>query len=66
MHLYNKFKPPFEIVSQKFLSKIKYGELLVRFPSGNIKTFKGKNSDYKADLILNNYKFISKILNLIG
>ena len=23
MHLYNKFKPPFEIVAQKFLSKIK-------------------------------------------
>ena len=36
MHLYNKFKPPFEIVAQKFLSKIKYGELSVTFPSGSI------------------------------
>ena len=31
MYLYNKFKPPFEIVAQKFLSKIKYGELSVTF-----------------------------------
>ncbi len=62
MHLYNKFKPPFEIVSQKFLSKIKYGELLVTFPSGSMQLFTGINSAHKADLTINNYKFISKIL----
>ena len=62
MHLYNKFKPPFEIVSQKFLSKIKYGELLVTFPSGSMQSFTGINSAHKADLTINNYKFISKIL----
>ncbi len=57
-----KFQQPFEIVSQKFLSKIKYGELSVKFPSGSIKKFKGNNSDIKADLTINNYKFITKIL----
>ena len=62
MHLYNKFKPPFEIVSQKFLSKIKYGELSVTFPSGSKQSFTGINSAHKADLTINNYKFISKIL----
>ena len=58
----NKFQKSFESVSKKFLSKLKYGELLVKFPSGNINKFKGINSDLKADLIINNYKFISKIL----
>ena len=62
MYLYNKFKPPFEIVSQKFLSKIKYGELSVTFPSGSMQSFTGINSSHKADLTINNYKFISKIL----
>ena len=62
MHLYNKFKPPFEIVSQKFFSKIKYGELSVTFPSGYMQSFAGINSAHKADLTINNYKFISKIL----
>ena len=31
------FQQPFELVTQKFLSKIKYGELTVKFPSGSIK-----------------------------
>ena len=62
MNLNSKFKQPFEIVAQKFLSKIKYGQLSVKFPSGSIKTFKGITSDHKADLNINNYKFISKIL----
>ena len=39
----NKFQQPFEIVTQRFLSKIKYGELTVKFPSGSIKTFKGND-----------------------
>ena len=62
MNLYNKFKPPFDIVAKKFLSKIKYGELEVTFPSGSMQSFKGINSEHKADLTINNYKFISKIL----
>ena len=61
MNLNNKFKPPFEIVAQKFLSKIKYGELSVKFPSGSSQSFRGINSAHKADLIINNYKFIAKI-----
>ena len=58
----NKLHQSFELVAQKFLSKIQFGELSVKFPSGNIQRFKGVNSDEKADLIINNYKFISKIL----
>jgi len=61
MILNDKFKPPFEIVAQKFLSKIKYGELSVKFPSGSSQSFRGINSAHKADLIINNYKFIAKI-----
>ena len=62
MNTNTKFQQPFEIVTQKFLSKIKYGELKVKFPSGSIKTFKGNDNNYKADLTINNYKFISKII----
>ena len=58
----SKFKKSFEVVVQKFLSQLKYGELLVKFPSGTVKKFKGINDDQKADLIINNYKFVSKIL----
>ncbi len=58
----NKFQQSFEMLAQKFLSKLKYGELTVKFPSGAIKQFKGINTYQKADLVINNYKFISKIL----
>ena len=55
MNLNIKLQQPLEVIAKKFLSKIKYGELLVKFPTGTTKTFKGINSDYKADLIINNY-----------
>ena len=58
----NKFQQSFEVVAKKFLSKIKYGELSVTFPSGATNQFRGLNNDQKADLTINNYKFISKIL----
>ena len=48
-----KLQQPFELLTQKFLSKIKYGELTVKFPSGSVKTFKGNNKKYKADLTIN-------------
>ena len=56
-----KFQRSVEIVAEKFLSKIRCGELIVTFPSGSTKSFKGSNSDEIADLKLHNYKFISKI-----
>ena len=62
MNLNSKFQQSFEVVAQKFFSKLKYGELSVKFPSGTVKKFKGINNDKKANLIINNYKFISKIL----
>ena len=58
----DKFQHSFQIVAEKFLSKIRYGELIVTFPSGLTKSFKGTSGDETADLKLNNYKFISKIL----
>jgi len=57
----DKFQQSFEIVAEKFLSKIRFGELIVTFPSGVTKSFKGTNGDEIADLKLHNYKFISKI-----
>ncbi len=57
----DKFQQSFEIVAEKFLSKIRFGELIVTFPSGSTKSFKGTNGDEIADLKLHNYKFISKI-----
>ena len=56
----DKFQQSFEIVAEKFLSKIRFGELIVTFPSGVTKSFKGTNGDEIADLKLHNYKFISK------
>ena len=61
MNLNNKFKQPIEVISKKFFSKIKFGELTVKFPSGSIKIYKGINCYHKADLTINNFKFISKI-----
>ena len=58
----DKFQQSFEIVAQKFLSKIQFGELSVKFPSGVMKQFNGNHSNEKADLTIYNYKFISKIL----
>ena len=58
----DKFQRSFEIVAERFLSKIGFGELIVTFPSGVTKSFKGTNGDEIADLKLHNYKFISKIL----
>jgi cyclopropane-fatty-acyl-phospholipid synthase len=58
----DKFQRSFEIVAERFLSKIGFGELIVTFPSGSIKSFKGTDGDEIADLKLHNYKFISKII----
>ncbi|MBI04658.1 MAG: SAM-dependent methyltransferase [Pelagibacteraceae bacterium] len=57
----NKFQQSFEVVAQRFLSKLQYGELTVIFPSGTVNLFKGIKNGPKADLLINNYKFISKI-----
>ena len=32
----DKFQQSFEIVAEKFLSKIRFGELIVTFPSGAV------------------------------
>ena len=58
----NKFQQSFEILAQKFFSKLKYGELTVKFPSGAIKQFKGINTYQKADLVINNYIDFIKLL----
>ena len=58
----NKFKQSFEVIAQKFFSKLHYGQLSVTFPSGAIMQFYGTELGQKADLKINNYKFITKIL----
>ena len=58
----NKFKQSFEVIAQKFFSKLYNGELSVTFPSGQIMQFYGTELGQKADLKINNYKFITKIL----
>ena len=60
-YMNNKLHQSFEIFAQKFLSKIQLGELSVKFPSGNVQSFKGSDSSEKADIVINNHKFISKI-----
>ena len=57
----DKFQRSFEIVAERFLSKIGFGELIVTFPSGSTKSFKGTNGDEIADLKLHNYKFIRPV-----
>ena len=51
-----------EILVKNFLSKIKYGKLEVKFPSGEKKFFFGVDDQLKASIIIHNYKFLSYVL----
>ena len=51
-----------EIITENFISKIYYGKVHVKFPSGNEKLFEGNVKSYTADIKINSYRFISKIL----
>ena len=58
----NKFQQSLESMVQKFLSKLQFGELSVTFPSGKEIKFQGEHNGQKADIVINNYKFVTKIL----
>ena len=60
--LRNNIDKTFEKVLINFLNKIKYGNLEVKFPSGDIKNFNGKEADVSASIEIHNYKFLSYIL----
>ena len=51
-----------EVLVKNFLSKIKYGKLEVKFPSGEEKIFFGVDDQLKASIIIHNYRFLSYVL----
>ena len=62
LNLNKFFHQSFEKVAEKFFRKIQYGNLRVSFPSGEIFCFKGKNQGINADIKLNNFLIIKKLL----
>ena len=50
-----------EKLVKNFLSKIKYGTLEVKFPSGEIKTYSGIDDGLTASIHIHNYNFLSYI-----
>ena len=58
----DKLQNSIEIITENFISKIYYGKIYVKFPSGNEKLFEGNLKSYTADIKINSYRFISKIL----
>ena len=50
-----------EKLVKNFLSKIKYGNLEVIFPSGEIKTYSGIDDGLTASIHIHNYNFLSYI-----
>ena len=49
------FSSSIEQLSNTFLSKIQYGKLNVKFPSGNEIEYNSNNEGLNADIKLNNY-----------
>ena len=62
MKNFNLFNFSAEKVANSFFQKIKYGNLSVSFPSGKIIHFRGKNHGVEADLKLNNFSMVGKLL----
>ncbi len=57
----NNLDKTFERLVKKFLAKIKYGHLVVKFPSGEKKTYSGIEDGLTASIDIHNYKFLSYI-----
>ena len=51
-----------EKLAEAFLSKNKFGELKVSFPSGKIHKYKAEFKGYKADIKFNNYRLFYKLM----
>ena len=58
----NFFNHSVEKVSARFFKRIKNGNLKVSFPSDKIVHFKGSNQGVNADIKLNNFLLIKKLL----
>ena len=56
------FSSSIEQLSNTFLSKIQYGKLNVKFPSGNEIEYNSNNEGLNADIKLNNYSLFYKLL----
>ncbi len=60
-YLKNNLDKSLEKLLNNFLSKIKYGNLEVEFPSGEKKIFSGVNDYLSASIKIHNYNFLSYI-----
>tara|TARA_Y100000590_G_scaffold191509_1_gene217853 strand:+ start:664 stop:1857 length:1194 start_codon:yes stop_codon:yes gene_type:complete len=56
------FNMSLEKIAMNFFKKIKFGNLKVHFPSGKIKQFIGSEKGVDADIKLNNFALVGKIL----
>ena len=56
------FSSSIEQLSHTFLSKIEYGKLNVKFPSGSEIEYNSNNEGLNADIKLNNYNLFYKLL----
>ena len=59
--LKKNFDKTLENVLNNFLSKIKYGNLKVKFPSGVIKDFSGLNEGLSASITIHDYNFLQYV-----
>ncbi len=59
--LKKNFDKTLEKLVKNFLSKIKYGNLEVKFPSGEIKIYSGIEDGLTASIKIHNYNFLSYI-----
>ena len=57
----NNLDKTLEKLVKNFLSKIKYGSLEVKFPSGEKKTYSGIEDGLSASINIHNYSFLSYI-----
>ncbi len=58
----NNLDKTLENLVKNFLSKIKYGNLDVEFPSGEKKIYSGIDNGLNASIIIHNYNFLSYVL----
>ena len=61
-NLNNFFHSSAEKAANQFFKRIRYGNLKVFFPSGKNVYFKGSNLGIEADIKLNNFLMVGKIL----
>ena len=58
----NYFSDSVKRIANNLLNKIKLGNLIVTYPSGEKREFLGEQSGYNVDIRFNNYKLFAKLL----